>query len=154
MDLIEEKLEQAQLGCSFFRSLEKGQEERQEIGLEIGQKEATLYLLFCGEEEALEKQAVELLDSLLTQGQAERAVLLSTDPLLSVPHQRARVEVISPEMVENLLCFYELYQFSERFLILSLSRPYGARLQNLLALGYEKEQVFRHCIFQLKEAED
>lgn len=138
------KLEEAEKGRLFWDSLEA----------ENGHLE-TLYLLFCGEDEVLERLALVHLTSLLKARKAEKAVILSHEKKEALKGfdlgDKAEIRLISQEEAEQILCFYELYQFTERLFVLSYDRPFGNKLIHLREKGYDPEQILKDCLFRLKD---
>ena len=55
---------------------------------------------------------------------------------------------------DNILSFRELFNFSERFLIVSLTKPYGTELNKLLGVnGITKEDLVCLCNFLIRDWE-
>lgn len=136
--MIEEKLCFAEKGRAFWLSLTEKQ------------KNKTLYLLFCGEDEILEQIAMDFLRDLSSHRKAERVVILTCQESFSVKTDGVVVELISEEIKESLLCLYEMYQFTEDLLMISLTRPYGSKHSHLLKEGFSKEEILKQCIFRLE----
>ncbi len=137
--MIEEQLKKAKNGRDFWINLTEYREKSGKI----------LYLLFCGEDEQLERLALAGLESLRSKKKADKIVILTCqqEGFSSECHSFVENVFISQEIKENVLCFYELYQFTEDLLILSFQRPWGTKLSNLLKKGYSKEEILKQCIF-------
>ncbi len=142
---LDELLQNAENGRQFFQSLQK----------EMDSQGKTLFFLMDTEDEHLISSFFQYLPELMEQKSGSCAVLL-TEQVQVVEEFFAPVR-FSLEMREisegesaSLLSFYEMYQFSEDFYIISLEKPYGSKLQNLLGKGIKKEEIIKHCILKVK----
>lgn len=58
---------------------------------------------------------------------------------------------MSSQDVENLIRYYELKEFTDRIVFVSLNRPYGRKLDCLLELGITKENAVLKGIMKLSD---
>jgi hypothetical protein len=62
------------------------------------------------------------------------------------------VKNISEKDIDNLLSFYELYDFSERLLVVSLTKPFGRKLFGVKGVnGVTVEDLVCICIFLIRD---
>ncbi len=139
--MIEEKINQAEKGRELWSSLLGEQKKQDKI----------LYLLFCGEDNTLENLAKAHLIPLIKQQNAQCAMILTCEASFVSQGDYMIVKKISHIERESLLAFYELYQFTDQLFILSLTRPFGSKLYQLLEKGFSKECILKECIFKLQE---
>ena len=117
-----------------------------------------VYVLLMPEDDReLNEQALSHIDDLAAYRKA-RGVLILTDKEWIADSAGAysdkilAVEMISEKEIDNLLSIYELYAFTERLLIVSLTRPYGRKLFITSgALGVTKEDLVCLCIFVIRD---
>jgi hypothetical protein len=95
---------------------------------------------FVEDDHALNEVALAHVQDLIADRRA-RGVVVVTDHE-SVAEQAGRqtdgilaVEVLGHRDIEHLLSFYELYQFTPRLFFVSLTRPYGNRLWQMVGVN-------------------
>ncbi|MGO9889452.1 MAG: hypothetical protein ACLP0L_16280 [Solirubrobacteraceae bacterium] len=95
---------------------------------------------FVEDDHALNEVALAHVQDLIADRRA-RGVVVVTDQE-SVAEQAGResdgilaVEVLAHRDIEHLLSFYELYQFTPRLFFVSLTRPYGNRLWQMVGVN-------------------
>ncbi len=95
---------------------------------------------FVEDDHALNEVALMHVQDLIADRRA-RGVVVVTDQE-SVAEQAGResdgilaVEVLAHRDIEHLLSFYELYQFTPRLFFVSLTRPYGNRLWQMVGVN-------------------
>ncbi|MDR1192653.1 MAG: hypothetical protein LBK98_00550 [Peptococcaceae bacterium] len=116
-----------------------------------------VYVLLMPEDDReLNEQALRHIDDLVASRRA-RGVLILTDKPWVRENAAARsdrilaVKTLSAAAIDRLLSFFELYAFTERLLIVSLTRPYGNRLHRAMGMpGLTKEDVVCRCVFLLR----
>lgn len=145
---MEKRLKMAEEGRKFWNS----QEELGNITAE------TAVLWLCEQDLELNKFALKHLGKLLQERRWTGALLLcaGAENVALVDEVdftgiSLRKQVISQEIGENLLVFYEMYQFTDRLFLISLEKPYGSTLTHLERQGFGKEKLLKDCIYQLKE---
>jgi hypothetical protein len=97
-------------------------------------------LAFIEDDRALNEVALAHVQDLIADRRA-RGVVVVTDQAW-VAEQAGNeidgvlaVEVLSSRDIEFLLSFYELYQFTPRLFFVSLTRPYGNRLRQMVGVN-------------------
>jgi len=95
---------------------------------------------FVEDDAALNEVAIAHVQDLIADRRA-RGVVVVTDQE-SVAELAGRqadgilaVEVLADRDIEHLLSFYELYQFTPRLFFVSLTRPYGNRLWQMVGVN-------------------
>jgi len=95
---------------------------------------------FVEDDHALNEVALAHIQDLIADRRA-RGIVVVTDQEW-VAEQAGRqtdgvlaVEVLANREIEHLLSFYELYQFTPRLLFVSLARPYGNRLWQMVGVN-------------------
>jgi hypothetical protein len=95
---------------------------------------------FIEDDHALNETALAHVQDLIADRRA-RGVVVVTDQE-SVAEQAGdqangvvAVEVLGSREIEHLLSFYELYQFTPRLFFVSLTRPYGNRLSQMVGVN-------------------
>ncbi len=116
-----------------------------------------LYVLLMPEDDPeLNEQALRHIDDLVKHRKARGVIILTDNVRVK---QRARIysnniiDIIScsPEMTDRLLTFYEFYRFSERLLVVSLTRPYGNKAWRSVGLqGITVEDIVCLGIFCIR----
>lgn len=142
---IEKRLELAELGRKKWITLKQT--------YEISGRCPLVLLLESDKEMVF--QALTFLQGKLKQGKREKVVLLSSlchegleSGEMTEIGQGVLMEEISQEEGESLLAFYDLYQFSDCFFILSLEKPFASRLPQLeKSQGVSRKDMIAHCIF-------
>lgn len=136
---MNQPLENAKKTRAFWSNLESTEAHFQD----------SLVLLLCEEEEkTLHDLALHHLSSLREQRKKTHILILTHDPNIESPDKNSTVIVISAEQVENILCLYELYQFTDKLCFVSLTKPYGNKLKQLQqAKNCSLEDILLHCIF-------
>lgn len=95
---------------------------------------------FVEDDQALNEVALAHVRDLVADRRA-RGVVVATDQQWVVeraaedPDGILAVEVLANRDVESLLSFYELYQFTPRLFFVSLARPYGNRLWQMVGVN-------------------
>ena len=95
---------------------------------------------FVEDDHALNGVALAHVQDLIADRRA-RAVVVITDQEWVAEQARGEttgvlaVEVLQNREVEALLSFYELYQFTPRLFFVSLTRPYGNRLWQMVGVN-------------------
>ena len=114
-------------------------------------------LLMPEDDDELNEQTLAHIDDLVAHRGA-RAVLILTNKQWIIQKAKicsdkilAAVEV-SEALIDGLLSYYELYAFSERLLIVSLTRPYGRKLYQSLGIhGVTREDLVCLCILGIRD---
>jgi hypothetical protein len=95
---------------------------------------------FIEDDDALNETALAHVQDLIADRRA-RGVVVVTDQE-SVAEQAGEqangvvaVEVLGSREIEHLLSFYELYQFTPRLFFVSLTRPHGNRLSQMVGVN-------------------
>jgi hypothetical protein len=114
-----------------------------------------LYIVLLPEDDA-ELNAVALghLEDLVADRRAQGIVLVG-DSSLSQPMERSPgivgTESWTGRQIDALIAFYELHNFSDRLLIVSLTKPFGNGLHHLLGRqGVTKEDLVCLGCFRLR----
>ena len=96
------------------------------------------------------------LNDLLIQSRKEKAVFISCDTNITryakmYTNNVIKILEISENDAHNLMQFYRLYNFDNRFLIASFRQPFGRNGDKALQM-YPKEfdELFALCIYKLK----
>jgi hypothetical protein len=117
-----------------------------------------VYVLLMPEDDhELNEQALLHINDLVAYRKA-RGVIILTDKRRIIETARTysdkilAVETVSEKEIDNLLSFFELYAFTERLLIVSLTRPYGSKLFNMAGIqGVTKEDLVCLCIYVIRD---
>jgi hypothetical protein len=65
------------------------------------------------------------------------------------------VERMGAKEMDDLLSFYELYAFTEQLSVVSLTRPHGRKLDNMLGVHeVTKEELVCICILLIRDWAD
>jgi hypothetical protein len=113
-------------------------------------------LLMPEDDRELNEQALRHIDDLTLYRRARGVVILTDKPWLrenaaAYSEKILAVRDLTAREIDDLLSFYELYAFSERLLVVSLTKPYGSKLRNTLGIqGVTKEDLVCLCIFLLR----
>lgn len=139
--MIDSQIKKAEQGREFWLTLEKK--------YSVGQSILLIYL--CHKDDDLNEIALSNLDKLIKHRNAKGAVVISHYESIDLNIENVIIEKISNEQGENLIKFYELYQFTDYFYIVSLEKPCGSKLKNLMKNeNIDKETILKQCIYQLK----
>lgn len=117
-----------------------------------------VYVLLMSEEDLeLNEKALLHINDLIAHRKA-RGVIILTDNQWVIDNASVysdkilAVKTMSAREIDYLLSFCELYAFSERFLVVSLTKPYGSKLCNTLGVhGITKEDLVCLCIFLIRD---
>lgn len=150
--MIKKRIELAKLGQKYWNELESNG----------SLEEGFLVLWLCDEDLQLGQLALTHLPDLLKEKKAKGVYIFCLEE--NFEHWQSKVvkflhlpyyltlDTVSPEVSEGLLAFYEMYQFTERFYIISIEKPFGSKLPTLQKkLKYSKTKLLKHCIYQLAE---
>lgn len=114
-------------------------------------------LLYLCDDQELNEIALKNLKSLIEYRNSIGALIVTHNendiklPTHDFGDYNISLEVLSKEQSENLLVFYELYQFTDYFYIVSMDKPWGSKLKFLKGrVGIEKDVILKECIYQLK----
>lgn len=114
-------------------------------------------LIYLCDDQELNEVALKNLKSLIEYRNSIGALIVTKNEnnielsLYDFGDYNIYLEVISKEQSENLLAFYELYQFTDYFYIVSMDKPWGNKLKFLNdRVGIEKEVILKECIYQIK----
>jgi hypothetical protein len=114
-------------------------------------------LLMPEDDRELNELALLHIGDLLTYRKASGVVILTDKTWIienaeTYSKQIIAVEKISKKEIDNLLSFYELYAFTERLCVVSLTKPFGSKLHNALgAEGVTKEDIVCLSIFLIRD---
>jgi len=144
--MIAKRLTAALSGRSFWLKLQR------EYDIDNG-----VYVLLMPEDDReLNESALRHINDLVAHRKA-RGVVILTDKQWVIDNASAcsdkilAVKTVSEKEIDRLLSFYELYAFSERLLVVSLTRPHGSKLSNTLGVeGVTKEDLVCLCIFLIR----
>jgi hypothetical protein len=145
--MIAKRIKAAFAGRAFWLKLKK------EYDIDNG-----VYVLLMPEDDPeLNELALLHIDDLVNHRKA-RGIIILTDQQQVMDAEQAHsdsilklIEMTGSE-IDNLLSFFELYAFTERLLIVSLTRPYGSKLYNTLGIqGVTKEDLVCLCIFLIRD---
>lgn len=148
----ENRLELAEIGHDYWNHLK----EKGSFGDDF------LVLWLCDEDQQLGCIALSHLPDLLKEKNAKDVILLCFEKdfddwqkqVMILTNQPYYITLysISHEESEGLLAFYEMYQFTERFYIISLTKPFGSKLPSLQKkLNLSKTTLLKHCIYQMTD---
>ena len=118
-----------------------------ENGLVILIPEKNEQLCFC---------AALYLDQLVIQKRSEKVIFLSCDDRIDkyvklYANNVYKIIDITESEAKNLLCFYRLYDFDQRFIVASFKEPFARNGEKALELYPEKyNELFAICIYKLK----
>lgn len=155
MEILDKSIDLAQFGKDFFRYLQ-GRDY-----ISDGEFSSKLFLVFCDDDEELHRHVLSYGSPFLQARQKEELVLCSTNEIYTQMTQNfADLDMgdltvvdfvtLSHQELEGLISLYEMYQFSDQMIFISTTRPYGTKLEALLAQGQTKEDIVKHCIFGLQ----
>lgn len=116
-----------------------------------------LYILIPEMDEKLSFCAALYLNQLLLKKKANNAIFLSCyDSKIEYYSKMFTGNVkeyvfLNSYEINNILQFYRLYNFDERFLVASFSQPFGNNSQKILNIYPENyNELFALCIYKLK----
>jgi hypothetical protein len=113
-------------------------------------------LLMPEDDRELNEQALRHIGDLLIYRRAAGVVILSDktwiiENAMMYSDKILAINKISAKDIDNLLSFFELYAFTERLLIVSLTKPYGSKLYNAVGVqGVTKEDLVCLSIFLIR----
>jgi len=117
-----------------------------------------VYVLLMPEDDReLNEKALEHIDALVAHRKARGIIILTNnqwivESAIAFSSKILAVKEVSEKEIDNLLSFFELYAFTERLLIVSLTRPYGSKLLNTVGIsGVTKEDLVCLCIFVMRD---
>ena len=117
-----------------------------------------LYVLLIPENDPeLNRQALRHIDDLIAYRRAGGVLILTDQPWVlehapGCSEKLSAVRQVSEREIDNLLSFYEMYEFTERLLTVSLHRPYGRMVHKAVGIhGITKEDVVCICIYQIRD---
>ncbi|MDR2132228.1 MAG: hypothetical protein LBP30_02655 [Clostridiales Family XIII bacterium] len=117
-----------------------------------------VYVLLMPEDDLeLNEHALRHIDDLTAYRKA-RGVVILTDRAWVLENAGAysdkilALDEVTEREIDNLLSFFELYAFTERLLVVSLTKPFGNKLHKTLgAQGVTKEDLVCLCIFLIRD---
>jgi hypothetical protein len=145
--MIAKRIKAAFAGRKFWMKLKK------EYDIDNG-----VYVLLMPEDDPeLNEQALLHIDDLVNHRKA-RGVIILTDQKQVMDTAKVHsgnilaLNKVTESEIDNLLSFFELYAFTERLLIVSLTRPFGSKLYNTLGIsGVTKEDLVCLSIFLIRD---
>jgi hypothetical protein len=95
---------------------------------------------FIEDDHALNETALAHVQDLIADRRARGAVVITDQEWVAEQAGEQvdgvlAVEVLGSRAIEHLLSFYELYQFTPRLFFVSLTRPYGNRLWQMVGVN-------------------
>lgn len=116
-----------------------------------------VYVLLMPEDDReLNEQALRHMDDLVAYRKARGVVILTDerwilDGAASYSDNVLAVERMGAKEMDDLLSFYELYAFTEQLSVVSLTKPHGRKLGNMLGVhGVTKEDLVCLGIFLIR----
>jgi hypothetical protein len=113
-------------------------------------------LLMPEDDRELNEQALRHIPDLLEYRRGTGVIIL-TDKAWIIENAKSycdkilEIIEISAKEIDNLLSFYELYAFTERLCVVSLTKPFGSKLHNTLGVdGVTMEDIVCLCIFLIR----
>ena len=125
-----------------------------------------IYVLLMPEDDReLNEYALKHIDNLVAHRNARGIITLTNQQWIiesaaTYSEKIIAVKSLTDKEIDTLISFYELYAFSERLLIVSLTKPHGSKLYNTVGIhGVSKEDLVCLCCFLMrnwtsKEAKD
>lgn len=117
-----------------------------------------VYVVLLPEEDMeLNEQALLHIDDLAAHRRARGIVVVSDQKwvLENAPTCCDKVLSVvkaSEREIDDVLSLFELYGFTERLLIVSLTRPFGSKLYNVAGIhGVTKEELVCYSIFRIRD---
>ena len=117
-----------------------------------------VYVLLMPEnDQELNEQALKHIDNLVAHRKARGVVILTdkqwiADSAGDYSDKILAVKKITEKEIDELLSIYALYEFTERLLVVSLTRPYGRKLFNTVGtLNVTKEDLVCLSIFVIRD---
>jgi hypothetical protein len=115
-----------------FRSILAGRRMWLKIKKKYDVDNGVYALLMPEEDRELNERALRHMDDLVKHRRARGIIILTDNGWVkqnAVAYSNNIIDVIGcpPEKADKLLSFCEFYRFSERLLVVSLTRPYGNR---------------------------
>jgi len=145
--MIAKRLKSAFAGRAFWLKLKR------EYDIDNG-----IYVLLMPEDDReLNEYALLHIDDLVNHRKARGVIILSNNrQVIDVASDKSdkilSTKELTEKQIDNLLSFYELYAFSERLLIVSLTRPFGRKLHKTVGIhGVTKEELVCLCIFLIRD---
>ncbi|GHV51069.1 hypothetical protein FACS1894216_04390 [Synergistales bacterium] len=145
--MILKRLSAAFAGRSFWMNLKR------EYDVDNG----VYVLLMPEDDQELNEQALRHIGDLLEYRRAAVGVVILSDKAWVLDNAGAysdkilAVREVSAKIIDNLLSFLELYAFSERLLVVSLTKPYANNLHEMLGIhGVTKEDLVCIAIFIMR----
>lgn len=144
--MITKRIEAALSGRSFWLRLKR------EHDVDNG----AYVLLMPEDDRELNELALRHINDLVAYRRARGVVILTNQPWVmqnakAYSDKILAVNMASEKELDNLLSFFELYAFTERLLIVSLTKPYGSKLYNAVGIqGVTKEDLVCLSIFLIR----
>jgi hypothetical protein len=116
-----------------------------------------LYVLLMPEaDRELNDRALRHIDDLIAHRRADGVVILTSDAWVKENAKTyfGKISAVidcSPKAADMLISFYEFYPFSERLLIVSLTKPYGSKAWRTVGVhGVTKEDMVCLGVFRMR----
>jgi hypothetical protein len=145
--MIVKRLKAALLGRKMWLNLKN----------EYDVDDGVFVLLMPEDDQELNEQALKHIDDLIKYRKAKSVVVLTDkqwiiEKATSYSKNISAVKEVSYKEIDNLISLYELYGFTERLLIVSLTKPHGSKLKNTINIhGVTNEDIVCLCIFRIRD---
>jgi hypothetical protein len=106
-------------------------------------------VLMPDDDRELNKQTLVHIDGLIENHKAKGVAIVTSDNWVIenagiYTDNKLSVITAAEHDIDNLLSFFELYAFTERLFIMSLTKPYGNKLHNVVGMqGVTKEDIVK-----------
>lgn len=117
-----------------------------------------LYVLLMPEDDPeLNEQALRHMDEMIAFRRAKGVMILTNQPWVlehapGCSDKLVSIQHVSESKIDKLLSFYEMYEFTERLLTVSLRRPYGRMVHKAVGVhGITKEDIVCICVYQIRD---
>lgn len=148
--MITKRLKSALSGRSMWLKLQK------EYSIDDG----VFVLLMPDDDQELNEQALKHIDDLIEYRKAKGVIILTgmqwiIEKASSYSDNILAVKEASCKEIDHLISLCELYNFTERLLIVSLTKPHGSKLKNTINVqGVTIEDTVCLCIFLIRNWTD
>jgi hypothetical protein len=108
-------------------------------------------ILLPDDDDELNNECLNHIDDMLAFKKGKGAVVLTNNANEDFQSDRITVVDITQKDIENLLSYYEICNFSESFVLVSLKYPTGNDLSKTIGVnGVTKEDIVCLCIFCIR----
>ena len=143
-NLLKKRFRQAFLGRKYFLEISK-----------CIKCKKTAFIVFPEHNKELNFYGLSYLDDFATESSYDSFVIVTSDSIVaksasSFSQKIETVSIVSDAEIDELVSYYELYNFCDDFFCISLEKPEGRRGYNIIGRnGLSKEQFVKIGIYKM-----